>query len=95
MKEGRPYPKQEEEGGNCLTACEPAVALAERNTWVNTDAPLYKEIMSADCRCPHTLEELEAEIDYAESVENDPTEWIPSEQMWEEIRELFPWAKFE
>lgn len=92
MSKGKPYPKLEEEDGSGMMAGEPAVAVAEKTASLNSDSPVYKEIMSSDCRSPHTVDELIARIDYSESVEDDPNEWVSSEQVWDDVRALFPWV---
>ena len=92
MEEGKPYPKFEEEDGSCLTASEPAVAVAEPSHLINTHSPVYQEIRNPDSHSPRTVEELIAEIDNAEQHWDDPDEWVTSEQVWKDVRELFPWA---
>lgn len=92
MEEKR-YPIIEEEDGyGCMTAAEPAVALA-------TNAyPYLNEQESFDYPDdydpgvgPYTMAELNARIDRAEHDISDPSKWIQVDDYWDAMRKEHPW----
>lgn len=89
MAEEKRYPILDEEDGSSLIAQEPIVASALKT--VEIDDFDYN-FSFKDLGYPHTLEELKADIAEAESEYNNPEKWIPSEQLWAEVRQQFPWA---
>ncbi len=68
MKESRPYPQIEEEDGSCLTAQEPAVALAEAEVQTLPDDMDYAHIVNGILQVTPDIEEEIAAADRGETV---------------------------
>lgn len=63
---------------------EPVVAVAPAST---------QQIQPrADIDLPSPEEELCKEIDEIEAHWDDPNQWVTSQQLWSEIKRLYPWA---
>lgn len=71
-------------------AAEPAVAM-DYSFVDNADDADY-ELRGHDFGMPHTILELKAELEEAESEMDDPDKWCSSEQVWADIRQTSPWA---
>ena len=71
-------------------AAEPAVALDYSFVDIADDTDY--ELRGHDFGLPHTILELKAELEEAESEMDDPDKWCSSEQVWADIRQTFPWA---
>jgi len=96
MEEKR-YPILEEEDGSSLKASEPAeigIAAIPKDTILpfddkalEYDVPKGTFGFYTDCldEFQQHVEQMDAEID------NPNTEWIPSAQMWKELKEEFIW----
>ena len=67
MKESKPYP-QIEEDGSCLTAQEPAVALAEPEVQAIPDDVDYAHIVNGILQVTPDIEEEIAAVDRGERV---------------------------
>ena len=96
MEEGKRYPIPEEEVGIDVT-CEPMEAVAASDTHTES-VYVDDELDELDWSNypfigPKTTEEAVARIDKAWEERNDPTKWIPSEQMWNRLYEKFPWLR--
>lgn len=107
MKEIKPYPQIEEEDGNSLSAHEPAVAYAMAVNSSSAVAYMGEEAEKID-RIPlgmfgfytddpevfeQRVAEIEADMDEVDAGIEDPEKWIPSEQMWAELYQKYPWLR--
>jgi len=102
---GKKYPKiEEEDGSGVMMAAEPTVAVDFRpqasSDIVCSDGeaehvPLGMFGFYTDD--PEVLEqriaEIEADMDEIDAGIEDPEKWIPSEQMWAELYQKYPWLK--
>ena len=69
MKESKPYPRlEEDENGNGLTACEPAVALAEPEVLAIPDDMDYAHIENGILQLTPDIEAEIAEVERGETV---------------------------
>ena len=69
MKEGKPYPIQEEEDGSCLTAQEPSAELAYAyEEVVLPDDVDYAHILDGVLQVTPDIEEEIAEVERGETV---------------------------
>ena len=68
MKEGKPYPKIEEEDGSCLTACEAAVAFAATDVQTMPDDVDYAHVVNGILQVTPDIEEEIAAVDRGETV---------------------------
>jgi len=106
--EEKKYPKIEEEDGlGVLTAAEPAVAYATRESVSSSRAYIDDEAEKID-RIPlgmfgfytddpdvfeQRVAEIEADMDEVDAGIEDPEKWISSEQMWSELYQKYPWLR--
>ena len=63
---------------------EPVVAVAS--------APMPQVQANPDFGIPGSEDELSKEIDEIEAHWDDPSQWVTSQQLWEEIKQSYPWA---
>ena len=68
MKDSKPYPRFEEEDNSCLTAQEPAVALAEPEVQAIPDDVDYAHIINGMLQVTPDIEEEIAEVDGGDTV---------------------------
>ena len=68
MKDSKPYPRFEEEDNSCLTAQEPAVALAEPEVQTIPDDVDYAHIVNGILQVTPDIEEEIAEVERGETV---------------------------
>ena len=68
MKDSKPYPRFEEEDNSCLTAQEPAVALAEPEVQPIPDDVDYAHIINGMLQVTPDIEEEIAEVERGETV---------------------------
>ena len=68
MKESKPYPRIEEEDGNCLKASESAVAFAESEVQEIPEDLDYANIIDGILQVTPDLEEEIAEVERGETV---------------------------
>ena len=52
-----------------------------------------KDICNRDFGYPHTLEELNAALDKADTQRNDPTKWISSIEFHNRLEQKYPWLR--
>ena len=52
-----------------------------------------KDICNRDFGYPHTLEELNAALDKADTQRNDPTKWISSIESHNRLEQKYPWLR--
>jgi hypothetical protein len=105
---GKKYPKIEEEGGSgVMMAAEPAVAVEFRPqassdiVYSDGEAEPTEHIplgmFGFYTNDPEVLEqriaEIEADMDEIDAGIENPEKWIPSEQMWAELYQKYPWLK--
>ena len=107
MQEKR-YPIiDEEDGYGCMKAAEPALAYATREARSSDIAYMGEEAEKIDhiplgkfgfyTDDPDVFEkrvaEMEADMDEVDAGIEDPEKWIPSEQMWAELYQKYPWLR--
>ncbi len=68
MKENKPYPHIEEEDGSSLTACEPAVALADTEEQTLPDDVGYAHVENGILQVTPDIEEEIAAVDRGETI---------------------------
>jgi len=96
-----------EEGFGCMTAAEPAIAIATREynhsgfTYMDEEAEKIDRIplgaFGFYTDDPEVFEqrvaEIEANLDEIDAGVEDPEKWISSEQMWAELYQKYPWLR--
>ena len=106
MEEKR-YPEIEEEDDGSFIAAEPAVAYATREmessglTYMGEEAEKIDRIplgmFGFYTDDPEVFEqrvaEIEGDMDELDAGIEDPEKWIPSEQMWAELYQKYPWLR--
>ena len=96
MEEEKMYPALEENEGMNM-ACDPVEAMAvadDQKGVVYVD----DELDDLDWHDypffgPKTEDEAIARVDKAWEERNDPTKWVTSEQMWNQIYAKYPWLR--
>ena len=68
MKEGKPYPRIEEEDGSCLTAGEAAVVLADTDVQTLPDDVDYAHIVNGILQVTPDIEDEIAAVERDETV---------------------------
>lgn len=106
--EGKKYPSIEEENGyGSMVAGEPAVAYTTKGVELSGIAYMDDEAEKIDhiplglfgffTDDPEVFErhvaEMEADLDEVDAGVEDSEKWIPSEQMWTELYQKYPWLK--
>jgi len=98
---------EKEDGHECMTAAEPAIAYATKRPASSGIAYLNEEAEKID-RIPvgmfgfytddldvfeQRVAEIEADMDEVDAGIEDPEKWISSEQMWTELFQKYPWLR--
>jgi hypothetical protein len=97
MNDEKRYPVFEEEDGSCMRAGEAdyeTVAI-QRDTSLYPDEEVVYDVAPGTFGFyTDSVEELQRHVAAMEAEINDPnSKWIPSEQMWSEVKQEFPWLK--
>ena len=97
MDEEKRYPIIEEEDGSCMKAGETeyeAVVQSETSLCSDDERVFYDVAPGTFGFYTNNAEEFQHHITEMEAEINDPNaEWIPSEQMWSEIKQEFSWLR--
>lgn len=107
MQEKR-YPIiDDEDGYECMRAAEPALAYTTREVRPSGIVYMGEEAEKID-RIPlgmfgfytdnpdvfeKRVAEMEADMDEVDAGIEDQEKWIPSEQMWAELYQKYPWLR--
>ena len=98
MDDEKRYPIIDEEDGSCMKAgedeYEAAVVQKETPLCFDDEQVVYDVASGTFGFYTDSKEEFQHHIAEMEAEINNPnTAWIPSEQMWSEIKQEFPWFK--
>ena len=97
MDDEKRYPDFEEEDGSCMKAGETdyeTVALQRETSLYPDEEVIYDVAPGTFGFYTDSAEEFQRHVAAMEAEINAPnTKWIPSEQVWSEIKQEFPWLK--